>query len=75
MGGIAKILGWTIAGAVLVKLVDSGNTSGIIDSITKGWSNIISSITGSGNPASGGINLQPQAAPGGQIPTLGQTLP
>lgn len=46
MGDFAKIAGWTILGAVVVKLASMGTTSSVITSLTTGWANIVSSITG-----------------------------
>lgn len=60
MNDIAKILGWTIGGAVLVALASKATTGTVISSLTNGWANIISSITG------GGTQPQPQAQGGPQ---------
>lgn len=57
MNDIAKILGWTIGGAVLVALASKATTSTVISSLTNGWAKIISSITGGGTqqqPPQGG---------------------
>ena len=60
MSDLAKILGWTIAGTVVVAMIDRGSqTSGVISNITGGWSSILSAITGG---ASGGAGASGQSA-------------
>jgi hypothetical protein len=48
MDDVVKVVGWIIAGAVVVHLLSSTQLPTSIDSITKGFSGIIASMLGQG---------------------------
>lgn len=48
---LMKVLGWTIGGAILVRVLTSSQVGSNIQNIFGGWSTIIGAITGSGTPA------------------------
>jgi len=51
MSSVAKVIGWTIGGAVAVKLLTSSNFAQVITNAGSAWSGILSSITGGGTAA------------------------
>lgn len=48
MQTVAKILGWTIAGVVVVKLFTTASTGSVIANIGNAWSGVLGAITGAG---------------------------
>jgi hypothetical protein len=46
MGTFAKVLGWTIAGVVVIKLGTSGNFGNTVANIGSAWSGVLKSISG-----------------------------
>ena len=54
MATFAKIMGWTIAGVVGVKLATSASTGTVINNVLTGWAGILGAISGAGQSKPGG---------------------
>lgn len=65
-GDLMKVLGWTVGGAIAVKLLTSTSFGTNFQNIASGWGSIIGAINGSGGtPAQGTPQSQQGGSPQG----------